>query len=98
MRLRPGSAPARDTVEVLTFLTAPGAVDVTVGDLHERYTVRGGVRAELLPLRPGRTTAEVTRGRATVAEAATRFAVSTGPRVQDLQYYGVTGGRPADRP
>ncbi|MEU9576891.1 endo-1,3-alpha-glucanase family glycosylhydrolase [Streptomyces chilikensis] len=98
MRLRPGSAPARDTVEVLTFLTAPGAVDVTVGDLHERYTVRGGVRAELLPLRPGRTTAEVTRGRATVAEAATRFAVSAAPRVQDLQYYGVTGGRPADRP
>ncbi|NYV75617.1 glycoside hydrolase family 71 protein [Streptomyces sp. UH6] len=98
MRLRPGSAPARDTVEVLTFLAGPGAVDVTVGDLHERYTVPEGVRAELLPLRPGRTTAEVTRGGATTTEAVTRFAVTEKPEVQDLQYYGVTGGRPADRP
>jgi hypothetical protein len=98
MRPRPGSAPARDTVEVLTFLTGPGAVDVTVGDLHERFTVREGVQAELLPLRPGRTTAEVTRGRKTVTEAATRFTVTVRPEVQDLQYYGVTGGRPADQP
>ncbi|WP_448316884.1 glycoside hydrolase family 71 protein [Streptomyces sp. CO7] len=98
MRPRPGSAPARDTVEVLTFLARPGAVDVTVGDLHERFTMEAGVRAELLPLRPGRTAAEVTRGGRTTTEAVTRFAVTTSPEVQDLQYYGVTGGRPAERP
>lgn len=96
MRPRHGTATPRDDVEVLTFLTAPATVDVTVGTAHGQVAVPAGVRATLRPLRTGLSSATVRRAGHTVATAATRWPVHDHVDVQDLQYYAVTSGRPGE--
>ncbi|GHJ42041.1 endo-1,3-alpha-glucanase family glycosylhydrolase [Streptomyces sp. TS71-3] len=96
MEPRPGTATPRDTVEVLTFLTADATLDTTVGGVRQRDRVPAGVHPTLLPLRAGHSTATVTRGGHTTATVTTRYPVRTAVDVQDLQYYAVTSGRPAE--
>lgn len=93
MRLRGGSAPARDTVEVLTFLTGSATVEATSGSLSKDYREDGGVHAELLPLRTGLSTAAVVRDGRTTTKVTTHYQVTNSPEVQDMQYYAVTSGR-----
>ncbi|GHH86127.1 hypothetical protein GCM10018793_56860 [Streptomyces sulfonofaciens] len=96
MEPRPGTATPRDTVEVLTFLTAPATVDTAVGPVHRRGRAPAGVRSALLPLGPGHSSATVSRGGRVTAEVATRYPVRTATEVQDLQYYAVSSGRPGE--
>ncbi|MFF5447804.1 endo-1,3-alpha-glucanase family glycosylhydrolase [Streptomyces sp. NPDC012888] len=93
MNLRRGSAPARDTVEVLSFLTAPATVRTTVGTARDSHRAPAGVHAELLPLRTGTGAAAVERNGRTTTEARLRYPVARTVEVQDLQYQGVTSGR-----
>ncbi|MEV8531792.1 glycoside hydrolase family 71 protein [Streptomyces sp. NPDC051211] len=93
MSLRRGSAAPRDTVEVLSFLTAPATVRTTVGSVEGRHDAPAGVHAKLLPLRTGTSAAEVVRGGRTGAEVELPYPVDRSVEVQDLQYYGATSAR-----
>ncbi|MFK4145187.1 glycoside hydrolase family 71 protein [Streptomyces sp. NPDC004065] len=93
MRPRPGTAPPRDQVELLTFLTAPATVSARVGAVPHACRAPIGVHAQYLPLAPGRTEAVVRRAGAAVASVTTRFPVRRTVAVQDLQYYAVSSRR-----
>lgn len=92
MRPRPGTAPPRDQVEVLTFLTAPATVSARVGTVPHTYQAPVGVHAEALPLSPGRTEVVVRRAGDTAAAVTTRYPARRTATVQDLQYYAVSSG------
>ncbi|MGE7384593.1 glycoside hydrolase family 71 protein [Streptomyces sp. NPDC004126] len=94
MSLRKGSAPARDTVEVLSFLTEPATVRAAVGPTAREHPAPAGVHAELLPLRPGTSAAEAVRGGRTTARVELPYAADDRVPVQDLQYHAATSGRP----
>ena len=55
---------ARDTVEVLTFLTAPATVTVNVGTKTYTYTAPAGISYQLYPLEIGHVKASAVRGTA----------------------------------
>lgn len=94
MSPRAGTAPPRDMVEALTFLTAPAVLDTAVGTERQSHPVPAGVRATLVPLHTGWSTATVRRDGRTVAAVASRHPVRSQVEVQDLQYYAATSGRP----
>ncbi|MER5759386.1 endo-1,3-alpha-glucanase family glycosylhydrolase [Streptomyces sp. NPDC002082] len=93
MSLRGGSAAARDTVEVLSFLTAPASIRTAVGAAEDAHTAPAGVHSELLPLGPGVGAASVVRGGKAGARVELRYRVDRTVEVQDLQYYAATSGR-----
>ncbi|MFG2292729.1 glycoside hydrolase family 71 protein [Streptomyces sp. NPDC048603] len=95
MNLRRGSAAPRDSVEVLSFLTAPATVRTTVGSAKASHEAPAGVHATLLPLRPGTSEAEVVRGGRAVKGAGVElpYPVTRSVDVQDLQYYAATSAR-----
>ena len=94
MTLRPGDIPARDTVEVLTFLTAPAKVTATIGGRATTYDAPAGMSAKLFPLAVGSHAATVSRNGTQTARVATTSAVRASVAVQDLMYYFATSGRP----
>lgn len=83
----PNRTAPRDTVEVLTFLTAPSDVSVTIGTITRTYRAPAGAAAQLFPLAPGRISAAVRRGDVMVSRVVSPYTVTLTPRVQDLQYY-----------
>ncbi|GGT72036.1 glycoside hydrolase family 71 protein [Streptomyces lateritius] len=90
---RPGTATPRDTVEVLSFLTAPASVRTTTGGTESGYRAPAGVHARLLPLRTGHSSATVVRGGESTTTVTSRYPVRRPVEKQDLQYYAVTSGR-----
>ncbi|MEU8774507.1 glycoside hydrolase family 71 protein [Streptomyces sp. NPDC048606] len=93
MSLRKGSAAARDTVEVLSFLTASGTVRTTVGAAKAAHETPAGVHARLLPLAPGTSSARLAREGSEEVRVELPYPVERTPDVQDLQYYAATSGR-----
>ncbi|WP_053706331.1 glycoside hydrolase family 71 protein [Streptomyces sp. WM6373] len=93
MSLRKGSAPSRDTVEVLSFLTGPAVVRTTVGTARGSHDAPAGVHSKLLPLKAGTSSAHVARDGETAAEVDLPYRVDPKVEVQDLQYYAATSGR-----
>ncbi|MFD7261344.1 glycoside hydrolase family 71 protein [Streptomyces sp. NPDC059874] len=93
MSLRKGSAAARDTVEVLSFLTEPAVVRTAVGTSKDTHRAPAGLHSELLPLKPGTSTAQVERDGKPGAGVELPYPVDRTVEVQDLQYYGATSGR-----
>lgn len=93
MQLRSGSTPARDTVEALTFLTAPAKVRVSVGGTVTTYDAPAGVFAKVVPLKAGTVSVEVVRDGSTTTSVTSPYTVTTKPYVQDLQYHGVSSRR-----
>ncbi|MEU5146609.1 MULTISPECIES: glycoside hydrolase family 71 protein [Streptomyces] len=93
MSLRKGSAPARDTVEVLSFLTEAASVRTTVGTAQGGHDAPAGIHAKLLPLKPGTSAAHVVRDGKASAKVDLPFRVDHTVEVQDLQYYAATSGR-----
>ena len=93
MKLRGGSSPARDTVEALTFLTAPGTVRVRVGTASYTCEVSAGVDTCTVPLGVGEVSAVVERGGAPVTAVESPATVTKTPYVQDLQYVASASGR-----
>ncbi|WP_254705703.1 glycoside hydrolase family 71 protein [Streptomyces vilmorinianum] len=90
---RSGTATPRDTVEVLSFLTAPAQVRTDTGGTAGGHRAPTGVHAELLPLRPGHSSATVVRDGKTTTTVTSRYPVRRAVDKQDLQYYAVTSGR-----
>ncbi|MFF3014606.1 endo-1,3-alpha-glucanase family glycosylhydrolase [Streptomyces sp. NPDC057939] len=93
MNLRKGSAAPRDTVEVLSFLKDAATVRTSVGSARDEHQAPAGVHSELLPLKPGTSSAEVVRGGRAVTEVDLPYPVEHKVEVQDLQYYAATSGR-----
>ncbi|WP_051832670.1 glycoside hydrolase family 71 protein [Streptomyces katrae] len=93
MSLRKGSAAPRDTVEVLSFLTAPATVRTAVGTARDEHEAPAGIHSALLPLRPGTSSAVVVRDGKPGAEVKLPYAADHTVKIQDLQYYAVTSGR-----
>lgn len=93
MRLRPGGSPPRDTVEALTFLTAPATVEVRVGDETHECEVEAGVDTCVVPLAVGSVSAQVLRDGVSVAQVTSPYQVTDEPEVQDLQYVGASSLR-----
>jgi hypothetical protein len=85
---------ARDSVEVLTFLTEAAEVEVNVGSEVRRYEAPAGVHAELFALEPGDVSARVDRGGDVTAEVESPFPVVTSRATQDLNYYFSSSRRP----
>ena len=81
------SAHPRDTVEALTFLTAPAQITLTVGEQTTTYSLPAGLSAVTVPLQPGSVQAEVRRGSKTVASVTSPHEVLVTPTVPDLQYF-----------
>jgi hypothetical protein len=94
MALRPGSSPARDKLEVLTFLTSNATVTTSVGGAVRTYSAPAGVHAELVDLHPGSHRVTVTRGGSTPLSVSSSVDTTLTPPVQDLQYYFVSSTRP----
>ncbi|MBT2444751.1 hypothetical protein J7E93_32585 [Streptomyces sp. ISL-36] len=90
---RAGTATPRDTVEVLSFLTAPASVRTTTGGTEGSHRAPSGVHAQLLPLRTGHSSATVVRNGETTTTVTSRYPVRRPVDRQDLQYYAVTSGR-----
>ena len=83
----------RDTVEALTFLTAPGTVRVTVGTTTHTCAVDAGVDTCTVPLGTGAVSAVLERGSRPVTKVSSPRTVTTTPYVQDLQYVAASSGR-----
>jgi hypothetical protein len=88
-----GGSPPRDTVEALTFLTAPATVEVTVGGHMTSCRVAAGEDVCTVPLGLGSVSVRVVRDGNTVAAASSPFPVTATPYVQDLEYAAVSSRR-----
>ncbi|WP_424210963.1 endo-1,3-alpha-glucanase family glycosylhydrolase [Streptomyces sp. BI20] len=93
MSLRKGSAPARDTVEVLSFLTAPAQVSVTTGGARDTARTEAGLRARTVPLRAGTSEAALTRDGRPGPRVDLPWPVERASTTQDLQYYAAGSAR-----
>jgi hypothetical protein len=92
-QLRAGSSPARDTVEVLSFLTAQATVNVTIGGVTQSYVAPAGESSKLFPLLPGQVSATIVKADKSVISVASPFTVVARPAVQDLTYHFVSSAR-----
>lgn len=79
----------RDTVEVLSRLTAAADITVNVGPKSYTYQAPAGVSSKAFPLGGGAISAVATRAAKTVISLKSPFQLTDKPVRQDLQYYGV---------
>ncbi len=93
MEVRDSSDPPRDTVEVLSFFTAPMDVTVTVGTSTYTYSAPAGVHAELFPLELGFVTASFAYPSGVTVEVASPYEVVAAPVLQNLLYHYVSSAR-----
>ena len=79
---------ARDTVEALTFLTAPADVSVVIGGVTQTYIAPAGMSAKLFPLAVGTPPSiVVSRGGSTVAQVSSAIPVVAVPVRDDKSYF-----------
>lgn len=90
---RSNKSPLQDVVEVVTYLTAPGQVTVTVGGQKTTYDAPAGEFVKLVPLQNGEVSASVTRNSATTISVKSPVKVSTTQPKQDMQYFSFSGIR-----
>jgi hypothetical protein len=100
--MRPNFAPGqsvkpRDTIEVLSFLTAKAKLRVAVGSKTYRYVAPAGVFARRVPLRVGSVDVKGSGG---VKKFSVRspWTVRNKFTVQDLQYRATSSYRVVRRP
>lgn len=82
--------PPRNTVEVLTMLTAPATLTVKVGGTTKTVDVPAGVASTTVPLASGSVSASVARSGSTVMQATSPYTVTNNPLVNDFEYFGVS--------
>ncbi len=84
----------QDVVEVLTFLTAPADVTVTVGGVDTTFSAPAGQSVKYLPLRAGAApAAKITRAGVITAQIVSPAAVLVSPVKQDMQYFRSSSAR-----
>jgi hypothetical protein len=77
----------RDTIELLTFLTQPAVVSVTIGGTTSSYSAPAGVSAKTFPLAMGGISAAASRNGLAVARVVSTHPATSRPVVQDEAYY-----------
>ncbi|WP_104194129.1 endo-1,3-alpha-glucanase family glycosylhydrolase [Cryobacterium sp. M25] len=77
----------RDTVGVLTFLTAPATVTVSIGGKKTSFEAPAGESSRTFPLALGTISASADRNGGEIAAVTSPYTVVDHPVVQDLQYY-----------
>jgi hypothetical protein len=77
---------SRDTVEALTFLTAPADVTLTVGAKSYSFAAPAGMSAHLVPLCVGTVRATVVRDSDVILSAVSGTPVVDPPVRDDKQY------------
>ncbi|TFC83432.1 endo-1,3-alpha-glucanase family glycosylhydrolase [Cryobacterium sp. TMT3-29-2] len=80
----------RDTVGVLTFLTAPATVTVSIGGKKTSFEAPAGESSRTFPLALGTIGASADRNGAQIAAVTSPYPVVARPVVQDLQYYAAS--------
>jgi hypothetical protein len=93
MVIRPSGSPARDTVEVLSYLTAPADITVHIGNSTATYQAPAGEYSKILPLTVGAISATALRTGTQVASVTSPFDVLSTFAQQDLQYHFVSSAR-----
>ncbi|MCG5431657.1 hypothetical protein LV457_05040 [Mycobacterium sp. MYCO198283] len=91
MELVPDTTPAQDTVEVVSFATAPSQLTVSAGARQHRCQVPAGMGICSFPLATGMVSAAMWRDGRQVTAVQSPYEVVDAPYVQDLQYV-VAGG------
>ena len=79
--------PVRDKVEVLTYLTAPADISVTIGGATTTYTAPAGEYVKLFDNKLGRHSVRILRNGSTVGSVTSPFPVTSNPISQDRQYF-----------
>lgn len=91
MALRTDSTAARDSIEVVTFLTTPATVTVKIGATTNSYTAPAGASQQVYPLAAGTVSVTIVRSGTTVATINSPYTITTGSvAIQDLHYYYVS--------
>ena len=80
----------RDTVEVVTMLTAPATVTLRVGSATHTIDAPAGLSAHTVPLRTGKVSASAARGGQVFATATTDDPVVSSPDIVNLLYAAAT--------
>jgi hypothetical protein len=80
---------ARNTVEVLSFLSKAATIKVSVGGTEYSYEAPAGTYAKTFKLETGYTTATAIRSGTVAAQATTKDAVKSAITQQDLSYHAV---------
>jgi hypothetical protein len=94
MVLVANGSPARDDVEILSFLTAPATIDVTIGSMKYTFAAPAGINAQDYPLGAGTASATASRGTTVVASITSPYPITVGSvAIQDLGYRFVSSGR-----
>jgi len=93
MHLRPGSSPARDKLEVLSFLTSPATIEADVGGAAHSYPAPAGVNAQLFDLNAGSHSVLATRNGQTMVSVASQVPTTLTSTVQNLEYFYISSGR-----
>lgn len=93
VKLNNSASPSRDKVEVLSFLTAPATVRLTINGIDQTLSVPAGVTPSLFNLASGSISAKVERSGQPVVSVASPFAVKSTFLKQDEQYHFVSSGR-----
>ncbi|MGI3785078.1 MAG: glycoside hydrolase family 71 protein [Janthinobacterium lividum] len=93
MTLRSYSSPARDTVEVLSFLKSEARISVTVGTRTTTYDAPAGRYDRTVPLGAGTVSAKAVRDGATAVSVTSPFTVTSTPKSQNLQYHFASSAR-----
>jgi hypothetical protein len=93
MRPVPDTTEPRDAVEVVSFATAPGRVDIVAGDQLTSCFAPAGRGICVAPLRSGPFVVTMSRDGVVVASTQSDVPVESHPFIQDLQYRVVGGLR-----
>lgn len=84
------AVPPRDTVEVVSMLSAPATVTLSSGGSSATFDAPAGLSAHLMPLEVGPVAASAVREGETVASVTSPYPVVASPTRWDLQYYGAS--------
>jgi hypothetical protein len=94
MLLRANSSPPRDDVEVLSFLTAPAMINVTIGAMNYSFEAPAGINTQDYPLGAGTVSATASRNAMPVASITSTYPITMGSvAIQDLGYRFLSSGR-----
>jgi hypothetical protein len=95
-RAQTGRTTARNTVEVLTFLTAPATITVNIGSNVHTYTAPAGEFPQTFPMVNGAISVSGTRGGVSIGSITSPVGCMADPPVQDLGYFTMSSLRPDD--
>lgn len=81
------NAPSQNTIEVLSYLTAPANITVKIGTASYTYAAPAGVYTKSYPLATGTISASATRSGVVTTSVTSSHKVESAPDRQDLNYY-----------